>query len=88
MDDRLVSADNVIWPDGGGWHGVGSGWSSYGDYLKRRMEGDLQSVTPALLCSARDVALLGASGLQGGDGVPAERAFPVYLRDQVARKPN
>jgi tRNA threonylcarbamoyladenosine biosynthesis protein TsaB len=88
LEDRLVSADNVSWPDGGGWHGVGGGWRSYGDRLAVRMGDDLESVTPSLLCSACDVALLGFKGLQGGDGVPADRAFPVYLRDEVARKPD
>jgi tRNA threonylcarbamoyladenosine biosynthesis protein TsaB len=87
MDDCLASADNVIWPEGGGWHGVGSGWTSYGDRLAGRMGEDLESVDASLLCSARDLALLGTKGLQRGDGVPADRAFPVYLRDQVARKP-
>jgi tRNA threonylcarbamoyladenosine biosynthesis protein TsaB len=88
LDDCLISADNAIWPAGGGWHGVGSGWAAYGDRLKGRMGSDLESVTSSLLCSARDVALLGSKGLQDGDGVPAERAFPVYLRDEVARKPD
>jgi tRNA threonylcarbamoyladenosine biosynthesis protein TsaB len=87
MEDRLGSADTVTWPDGGGWHGVGGGWSSYGDRLKERMGSDLESAVPSLLCSAHDVALLGAKGLQGNDGIAADRAFPVYLRDQVARKP-
>lgn len=87
LEDRLVSSDGVIWPDGGDWHGVGSGWSSYGDLLAGQMGGDLGSVTSDLVCSAHDVALLGAMGFKRGDAVPADRALPVYLRDEVARKP-
>ncbi len=86
-DDCLVSSDRAQWPEGGGWHGVGSGWSTYGDLLTGRMGGDLESVTADLHCSARDVALLGSVGFRRGAAVRADRALPVYLRDQVARKP-
>jgi tRNA threonylcarbamoyladenosine biosynthesis protein TsaB len=86
-EDSLVSSDGVVWANGGGWHGVGSGWSVYGDLLAERMGDDLETVTSDLLCSAYDVALLGSAGLRCGEAVPADRALPVYLRDQVARKP-
>ena len=73
-------------PPGKGWHGVGSGWGSYGEALGERLGGVLTEINPELLCSAHDVALLGAAAFAAGEGVPAEQGLPVYLRDQVAWK--
>jgi tRNA threonylcarbamoyladenosine biosynthesis protein TsaB len=87
LPDRLLSPELVSWLQGGGWHGVGSGWEAYGELLSRRMGDDLQKVAPDLLCSAYDVALLGAAKFKEGGGVSAVEALPLYLRDEVAQKP-
>jgi tRNA threonylcarbamoyladenosine biosynthesis protein TsaB len=87
LPDRLLPPEQVSWMQGGRWHGVGSGWESYGEILSRRMGDDLQAITPDLLCSAHDVALLGAAKFQEGGGVLAVEALPLYLRDEVAQKP-
>jgi tRNA threonylcarbamoyladenosine biosynthesis protein TsaB len=44
-------------------------------------------VDPDLLPRARDVAALGAGMLARGESVPAEEALPVYVRENVAKKP-
>lgn len=85
--DEIAPAAEVSCPDGRGWHGVGSGWGAYGQGLSRRVAGGLESVTADLYCSAQDVALLGAFGLERGEAVPAEEALPQYLRDDVAKRP-
>ncbi len=87
LDDRLLPPEQVSWLQGGGWHGVGGGWSAYGELLSRRMGDDLHSVTPDLLCSAYDVVLLGAAQFQDRGGVTVEEALPLYLRDEVAHRP-
>jgi tRNA threonylcarbamoyladenosine biosynthesis protein TsaB len=87
LPDRLLPPERVTWLHGGGWHGVGGGWEAYGVILSRRMGDDLQATSPDLLCSAYDVALLGAAQFQDVGGVSAAEASPFYLRDEVAQKP-
>ncbi len=87
FSDEIASASVVTLPEGDGWHGVGSGWGTYGDELSALMADVLESVTSDLYCSAQDVALLGVYGLAQGDAVSAEEALPQYLRDDVAKRP-
>jgi len=42
-------------------------------------------VRPDVLPHARAVATLGARALARGEGVAAERALPLYIRDKVAQ---
>jgi tRNA threonylcarbamoyladenosine biosynthesis protein TsaB len=86
--DEIAAAGRVTKPQGDGWHGVGSGWSTYGEELANRVESGVDAITADLYCSAHDVALLGASGLEQGNAVSAEDALPQYLRDDVAKKPS
>ncbi len=85
--DEIAAAERVTPPQGDGWHGVGGGWGNYGAELSAVVGAGLESVMPELLCSAHDIALLGAFGFQQGAAVSAEQALPQYLRDDVAKKP-
>ncbi|MCW8945131.1 MAG: tRNA (adenosine(37)-N6)-threonylcarbamoyltransferase complex dimerization subunit type 1 TsaB [Sedimenticola sp.] len=87
MDESVSAPDAVTLPEGVGWHGVGPGWGSYSAELKLRIGEALGGETADLLCSAEDVALLGAASFNAGEAVAAEYAQPVYLRDKVASKP-
>lgn len=84
--DRLLAPEQVSPPEGGDWHGVGSGWDHYGELLSQRMEGQLYSVTVGLQSSAYEVALLGVAAFREGRAVTAESALPVYLREEVVQK--
>lgn len=85
--DEVSLPEAVTLPEGGDWHAVGSGWKSYGEQLGSLLGDSLASVDPDLLCSAHDVAILGAAGFAAGQAVSAEQALPIYLRDKVAAKP-
>ncbi len=74
-------------PDSGGWFGAGPGFAAQDSALRERFSGVLSDTDPDLLPRARDVAALGAGMLDRGEGVPAEQALPVYVRENVARKP-
>jgi len=85
--DELARVEAVSLPAGAGWYGVGRGWAAHGDGLARRLGGVLKGQDPELLCSARELALLGVAGFERGQAVAPEQALPVYLRDRVAEKP-
>jgi len=74
-------------PERAGWHGAGHGFDAQHGALRERLRDVLSEVDADRLPHARDVAALGAAVLERGEGVPAERALPVYLRDKVAEKP-
>lgn len=84
-EDCLVDARGLAQRLPAARFGVGSGWSA------RAAEGlDLGGLVlePGIhLPRARDILRLGAIALQRGETVAPEQALPVYLREQVARKP-
>ncbi|MES9902133.1 MAG: tRNA (adenosine(37)-N6)-threonylcarbamoyltransferase complex dimerization subunit type 1 TsaB [Sedimenticola sp.] len=85
--DQVADPATLAVPLGDSWCGLGRGWGSYGQQLETLLGSRLKRVMPELLCSAHDVALLGAARAAANDLVPAEMALPVYLRDKVAAKP-
>ena len=85
--EQVISVAEIPMPAETGWYGVGSGWGVYGPQLLKRIGGDrVKGSEPAMLCSAHDIALLGAEGFRQGQAVAPEMALPVYLRDNVATK--
>lgn len=86
-EETVCPPEQIPLPEGVGWQGVGSGWSSYGEILNRRLGSAVELVHARQLCHAQDVAVLGVVGMKTGAGVSAERALPVYLRNRVAAKP-
>ncbi len=85
--EQVASPGLVVLPEGNDWCGVGTGWATYREILTQRMGHHLKAVEGDLLCSAQDVALLAMRGYGAGEAVAAEDALPVYLRNQVAKKP-
>ncbi|MFZ0254594.1 MAG: tRNA (adenosine(37)-N6)-threonylcarbamoyltransferase complex dimerization subunit type 1 TsaB [Gammaproteobacteria bacterium] len=84
LSDSIAVADQVPLPKGGGWFGTGSGWESYGRTLSERIGGALWDQEGKRFPQAQDVALLAADTLAAGEGVAAEQALPIYLRNRVA----
>jgi tRNA threonylcarbamoyladenosine biosynthesis protein TsaB len=68
--------------DHGPVHVVGTGWQTYADVLRARLDSAPASAEGRLYPQAIDVARLAAS--RPGDAVDADAALPVYLRDKVA----
>ncbi len=85
--EQAATPERVDLPAGEGWQGVGTGWATYSEILTQRMGARLTAIEGGLLCSAQDVAQLAVRGYAAGEAVAAELALPVYLRDQVAKKP-
>ena len=65
-------------------HGAGRGFAAYPE-LRARMAGRLGKIDDELLPRASEIAVLAAPEVRAGRVIAAEQAFPVYLRDNVAR---
>lgn len=85
--EQVVAPAQTPLPVAGQWWGAGSGWQAHADVLLARHGAHLAGRDEARLPHAADVARLGAVLLQGGGGVAAEQALPVYLRDRVVQSP-
>jgi len=91
-DECVISPDKIVLPDrltlkDEAWVAAGTGWQSYSDRL---LSGDNFTPREILLeCypSAEIMVELAAIELAAGNTVPAEYAIPVYLRNDVAKKP-
>lgn len=86
-EEALTPADQVVLPVGiEPWYGAGTGWHDQGPQLADHLPQVTEyaaDVFPHAACVAR----LGEAGFRLGQAVAAEQAQPVYLRDQVAKKP-
>lgn len=82
-DEQVSAPEWVTVPAGQDWRAVGSGWAAYAEVLRQRTGLAAGAPAGAVMCEARDLALLGAAGLAAGRQVPPELATPVYLRDRV-----
>jgi tRNA threonylcarbamoyladenosine biosynthesis protein TsaB len=79
----VIGPAAVTLPDGGGWLGVGSGFTAY-PALRERCLPLLASCEPTLFPTATAIGTLAWPRLAGGEGVAARDAAPIYLRHKVA----
>jgi len=70
-------------PEGDNFVGVGSGFAAYPEIAAARR---LSRVDASLIPHARAMARLAAPRLLRGEGLPAENAEPLYIRNKVALK--
>ncbi len=86
---RTIIAPSLCHPNampelpGHGWKGIGSGFDA-GPFLAACYDGQLQEIILQAVPSAREIAHLAAIAWRRGEGVPAEQAAPLYLRNKVA----
>ena len=67
--------------------GIGSGWKEYQPELESAFKfNKIKHLYPNNLPSAEEIALLAADKLERGHILNAEKAIPVYLRNDVAKK--
>ncbi|CAI8774778.1 tRNA (adenosine(37)-N6)-threonylcarbamoyltransferase complex dimerization subunit type 1 TsaB [Methylocaldum szegediense] len=85
--ESVLPPDRVSFPDQAGGVGIGSGWKTYGSVLEERLGGCVKRLMPDRFPRAAMVARLGADAFGKGLFVQPEQALPVYLRDNVAKKP-
>jgi tRNA threonylcarbamoyladenosine biosynthesis protein TsaB len=74
---------SVPLPQGEGWVAAGNALTAYPALLER-LQGSVARLQPEILPTAAAVARLAAPRLEGGQGIDAGDALPVYVRDKVA----
>lgn len=87
-DEQVIPPAEVPLPTGSNYSGTGSGWATYADELGQRLGDVVTQTQPDALPQAHYVAQLAAVYHAQGYTVEATAALPVYLRDQVAKKPS
>lgn len=83
-EERVCKADTLVLPQAAAWHVVGTGWATYEDTLRGRLDSVPRSANGACFPQARHVATLAVSEFKAGRAHAPELALPVYLRDKVA----
>ncbi|MDV3241304.1 MAG: tRNA (adenosine(37)-N6)-threonylcarbamoyltransferase complex dimerization subunit type 1 TsaB, partial [Methylocaldum sp.] len=86
-EESVRPADSVSFPDHAEGVGIGSGWKTYGSVLQERLGSNVKRILPDRFPRAAMVARLGSDAFGRGFFVEPEQALPVYLRDNVAKKP-
>lgn len=69
------------------WIGAGTGWANYADRLLANNSLVLQKTISDCLPSAEAIATLAVSEFNAGNTIIAEQEIPIYLRNDVAKKP-
>lgn len=75
-------------PEANAWLGLGSAWQVYNEALSLKLGNCCQRWMGDFTSHAHDVALLGEYGFNLGHAVSAEQVIPVYIRNDVAKKPS
>ena len=91
-EERVISPDKlqlaeILSGHEQNWVGAGTGWDSYADRLLPNVDLNLFTRLDDCFPSARVIAMLAIEELKAGNTVPAAEAIPVYLRNDVAKKP-
>ncbi len=91
-EETVISPDKVSLPEvpdtsGEPWIGAGTGWGSYEDRLLQAVNCQLPTILPDCWPHAEVIAKLAVAEFNAGNTVSAAAAIPVYLRNDVAKKP-
>ena len=84
-EEHLSDPEGVTLPEGKAWFAAGHGFGAY-PALATRLQSRLSGMDASLLPRAADIVRMAALDLEAGKGVAANRAVPVYLRNEVVHK--
>ncbi len=85
-DEQVLKPEHVEFEKFDNYFGVGSGWKTYADVLLEKSNEKIK-YDPHALPQAKYIAVLGNQYYSEGNSVSAIDALPVYLRNNVAKKP-
>ena len=95
-EELVISPDNIdltsiLSAEDECWTGAGTGWGSFAQRLLATDDSNraikLQAMLPECLPAAEQIVQLAVDDYKAGTMLPAAHAIPVYLRNNVAKKP-
>ncbi len=91
-EEQVLSPEKVIFPErlnqsGISCVGAGTGWGTYEKQLQASIDCQLSAILPECLPSAEVIVKLAVTEFSAGNMVTAAEAIPVYIRNNVAKKP-
>lgn len=91
-EESVISPDKISLPEiqsqpAEPWAGAGTGWASYRDRLLKAANCQLSTILPDCFPSAEVIVKLAVDEFKSGNTVSAAEAVPVYIRNDVAKKP-
>ena len=91
-EECVISPDKIALPkmltqQNKSWVAAGTGWGSYSDRLLKSGDFSLQATLLDCFPSAEVMVKLAVAELNAGNTIKAAQAIPVYLRNDVAKKP-
>ncbi len=89
-EELVISPEKVTIPkipENETWTAAGNGWANYKDRLLQTADCPLPTILADCFPSAEVIAKLAAVEFKAGHTIPAAKAIPVYLRNNVAKKP-
>jgi tRNA threonylcarbamoyladenosine biosynthesis protein TsaB len=91
-EERVISPDKIqlsemLTGTDKAWVGAGTGWASYQDRLLPTDNGQLPTILADCMPSAETIVKLAVDEFKAGNTVSAAHAIPVYLRNDVAKRP-
>ncbi len=84
-EEYVAQPDNAIISNDAKYFGIGSGWITYQETLSHLFGKQLIAYEGDRYPSAVDTIILAEKAFEQNQGVPAEQALPVYLRDKVTK---
>jgi len=89
-EELVISPEKVTlptMPEDITWLAAGNGWKNYEERLLAAVNEQPFKILPECFPNAEGIAKLAAVEFKAGNTIPAAEAIPVYLRNDVAKKP-
>ncbi len=85
--ETVCAPDKLVYPDKGKWLAAGTGWGSYAALMQADTDITICDTLADCLPSASAIVSIAVQEYRQGNTVKAAQAQPVYLRNDVAKKP-
>jgi len=91
IDECVSKPDQLSFPvsisESGHWLGAGTGWGAHEDIMRSVSDVEITQILDDCLPTAAAIVEIAAVEFERGHTVSAAQAQPVYLRNDVAKKP-